>query len=234
MKPKFVILLLLLCSCSVSYEKERQSLINELEREHDIVGVIKLYEEYSGYNDTERKQLLLTYLSDPDINMECVDENNQTDDCILYRRTIPKSHVNYFDYKRLLGQNSIIKTDAEFLHLVEYYEQIDKDCDSTPERTTTEKQDCKDQKIAILQRMVHERIKCSELVPQEYEDFIFKERDYYDDQLNQYKRCTKNKCDWYDVKGTFRGAKESVIKSGKWFSEKYMCSTDDWSSRVFK
>lgn len=233
MKSKLAFLLLILCSCVQPNEQQNQDTTNELMQEHGVIEIIELYKEYSGFG-SERKPLLLEYLSEPDINLNCANEQNQSDECILYRRTIHKSLVNYFDYKRLLGQNSIIKTDAEFLHLVAYYNQIDKTCDSMPEKTTTEKQECKDQKIALLQRMVHERIKCSELVPQEYQDFIFKEKLYYQDQLNQYKTCKKHKCGDYDVEGSFRGAKKSVVDSGKWFSERYMCVADDWESKIFK
>lgn len=239
MKLKQTLLPLVLCGC-ITYNNQEyiQGITQALEKDDNVVDVIKLYYQYNNCQqyhpqNFELCQMIAHDFSEPDIDLACADENIQSDECILYRRTIPKSQVRYFDYKRLLGENSIIKTDAEFLHLVAYYNQIDKDCDSMPEKTTVEKQECKDQKIATLQRMVHERIKCSELVPQEYEDFIINEKGYYDGQLSQYKTCIKSNCGDYDFKGTFRSAKESIANSAEKFSERHMCEADNWESKVF-
>ena len=239
MKSKLAFLLLILCSCVQPNEQQNQDTTNELMQEHGVIEIIELYKEYSGFG-SERKPLLLEYLSEPDINLNCANEQNQSDECILYRRTIHKSLVNYFDYKRLLGENSIIKTDAEFLHLVAYYNQIDKDCDSMPEKTTEEKQECKDQKIATLQRMVHERIKCSELVPQEYQDFLKHARMSYVQPKASYldhsylcktTGCSSDTMSYFATpKQLLKELDESMLR----FSQTHMCTVDDYKNEVTK
>ncbi len=88
-----------------------------------------------------------TTLAEKD-SLDCWYLNDNSDKCIVYRRNhkIEDSKVNFFDYKRFLPKDSNIKTDDDFLRLVKYKMDKDKEvksCDKVYEDnslTSTERQ----------------------------------------------------------------------------------------------
>lgn len=276
MKFNLIFLLFLLCSCVQSNE---QSVINEVEKTTGVVDIIKLYKQHYACDDAKRCEYLeksdgeyrncsaysrrckylLKYLAEPGVNLECINEDNQSDECVLYRRNIHKSRVRYFDYKRFLGTNSIIKTDEDFLRLVEYYNNINYTCDSVEERTTVEKQECKNNKLKLLERMGYERVACMELFPNEYQTVLERTQGYYESQMrsheHEFSSCkAKNRCIFLpsgenitapELKSKCKGMcelqvptaeqiLESVKESMHNFAQYRKCSTDGWESEVLK
>jgi len=84
--------------------------------------------------------LVVNTMYDQDIDLGCVrgtweamagDHYYYSDKCENFRKNLPESKkgdkIGYFDYKRFLPQNSQVKTQDEFLVLVEYYKNHDKE-----------------------------------------------------------------------------------------------------------
>ena len=100
-------------------------------------------------------------LSVPGTRFDCVNGSN-SDECIVYRRTIKESKINYFDYKRFLPEDTAIKTEDDFLAMVNYYE-LRHLCDKLAEKTTEEKQQCKDLIENNTRMMATKKPKCKDL-----------------------------------------------------------------------
>lgn len=124
-------------------------------------------------------------LAEPGTDFKCINQlyKNEkyykSDKCILYRRDLKKSDVNYFDYKRFLSDDSPIKTDADFLKLVEYYNKID-DCDKKIEATTDEKTVCKDTIKNNTRMMANHKVNCKTMYADRYTEELHKQGRWFD------------------------------------------------------
>jgi len=113
-------------------------------------------------------------LSVPGTRFDCVN-GSDSDECIVYRRTMKESKINYFDYKRFLPEDTAIKTETDFLAMVNYYE-LRYLCDKLAEKTTEEKQQCKDLIENNTRMMATKKPKCKDLyvtdVSKDYEELL--------------------------------------------------------------
>lgn len=112
----------------------------------------KYYKSYmSAYTNTELTSI--NQLSIEDINIDCfigrgvggweVLYKDKSDACIAQRRKY-KSKLCNFDYKRFLPKSSKIKTEDDFIKVMNHYEARMADCDSLEEATTNEKEQCRE------------------------------------------------------------------------------------------
>lgn len=132
---------------------------------------------------------VLQTFATPDKHVECYLKNIYTeefldtsDSCVLERRNASKSKVCLFNYKKYLPSTSKISTDDEFLYLIDVFDTLytkkDNDfvcsfCDELPERTSTERQECKKQAENYLTQIVEGKEPlCKNKINKKYMDFL--------------------------------------------------------------
>lgn len=234
------------CTTMKTYNQQAQIFANDLESANDPVKVVEAYKN-DFYCPYQPKTFLLSYfgtedqykclkrnvLLEQDIKFSCTIEggydytNNRkryednSDECVLYRRSpeFHESDVRYFDYKRFLGKDSIIKTDEDFLKLVEYYNQI-AECDNLPETTSAEKETCKEKRKTQIRALATRRVPCSELINDRYTQFLQESYGWF--QWDSEK----------DFKEKHKERLSSMKKSVKGFGEANFCTTDDWKQKL--
>lgn len=104
---------------------------------------------------------------------------NNSDKCILARRIIPQTKIGYFNFKKYLPTNSVIKTEEQFLQLYTLYIGIKKnknDCKlllNVDQVTQTEKDACETYKNQFLQDVATGQAKkCSVKYNKKYTKFV--------------------------------------------------------------
>ena len=121
--------------------------------------------------------------SQSDINIKCFLQDPYTDqlvdtsdECILQRRNHKTpSRVCWFDYKNFLPEDSKIETDSEFMNLVYAAKFLleGKYCQSAPELTTKEREECEDKaKEFIAQLSQKTAPHCRDTISEEYNKFL--------------------------------------------------------------
>ena len=142
MKKKLVVLILCILTGCVSLSKN----IEWAEINKDPIETINLYKQYKIKN--------MSGVSVPGTRFDCVN-GSKSDECIVYRRTMKESKINYFDYKRFLPEDTAIKTETDFLAMVNYYE-LRHLCDRLEEKTTEER---------LVRRLARKRLqKCATMI----------------------------------------------------------------------
>lgn len=192
-------------------------------------------------------------LMEPDIKLECTtllseysgEYENKSDECILYRRSekYHKSDVDYFDYKRFLGENSAIKTDADFLKLVERYNNIS-ECDKLSETTEAEKEACKEQRKNEIRQLAKQRIPCMELVKDKYVKQLSDAVNWYhwaiNHDPNEQVRLMRALGEYEAARWMYQPvwgcteAREKVKERITEFGEENFCTTDNWKAEMKK
>ena len=127
----------------------------QLKSSNDVIQVLNSYTTYRDYANKRNHSIKETLLAPKeydcwkeslrrqDINYACLNEQNTSDQCILYRRNNKiESEVYFFDFKRFLPSGSKIKTEADFKMALNYYETNTKACNKQSDKTSQEKQLC--------------------------------------------------------------------------------------------
>lgn len=190
-------------------------------------------------------------LMEPGIKLECTDKTysdefaNNTDECVLFRRSpeFHKSQVGYFDYKRFLGENSVIKTDEDFLKLVERYDAI-AECEQLSESTTVEKTACKEKRKNEIRALSMRAVPCSELISEKYTEYLKKQGEWFfwaiDHDPNAAVRFLNfvgeyQAARWaYAPVYTRSEARKRIKEDITAFGQKNFCTTTDWQQEMKK
>ena len=185
MKRNLTVLILCVLTGCVSLSKTE---VEQMEFNKDPIETINLFNKYNSKLEVDNREAecpasiflsIVTFglalpgvpyhcfsydvenLSIPGTRFDCIDGSN-SDECIVYRRTMKESKINYFDYKRFLPEDTAIKTEDDFLAMVNYYSLRDL-CDKLEEKTTEEKQQCKDLIEKNTRTMAVKKLKCKDL-----------------------------------------------------------------------
>lgn len=188
-------------------------------------------------------------LAEKDIDFGCLREWDSkeyynSDKCIVYRRNIHDTSVDYFDYKRFLPKNSNIKTDDDFRNLVKYHNTISK-CDTMSQATTTEKQECRDKIRENTIRMATTGIKCTEAYKDEYTEELDSQGRWYEWAIDHDPYGAKKTLMWL---GEYAAAhftpahpvysKQEALNSVKQtlqtFGKEHLCKIDGWQADIRK
>ena len=222
------------------YDKE------ETDREMGLLGLI-----YDGNFTTsvDKACIKQAALAEQDINFGCLDswrkgeKYYKSDECVLYRRSekFHESDVNYFDYKRFLGENSIIKNDADFLKLVKYYDKI-AECDEQNDRTSTEKEECKEKRKTEMRALAMKRVPCNKLISEKYNEYITEQKEWFYWAQNHDPYAMVNTLRAFGEYEAARFAYSPVVSRSealstikermKEFGEENFCTTDDWKQKM--
>lgn len=170
-------------------------------------------------NNIAKGGIIAQALAEPGTKWRCISDD-QSDECILYRRNRHETKVAYFDYKRFLGNNTRVKDDNDFLKLARIYSNATK-CETLKEATSLEKQACKDRREKALRLAVKQKVHCKDLVEIEYkEELAARHRSY---QLN------------VDVwRYSHSAAMQDISKDIHSFADEYMCNISGWERDMFK
>lgn len=188
-------------------------------------------------------------LAEKDVDFGCLREWESkkyynSDKCIVYRRYIHDTNVDYFDYKRFLPQNTKIKTDDDFQNLVKYYDTIS-NCDKMSQATTTEKQECRDRIRENTIKMATTGIKCIEAYKDEYTEELDYEGRWYEWAIDHDPYGMKKKLMWfgeytaahftptqpvYSKQEALNAVKETLQKFGR----EHVCEIDGWQADIKK
>lgn len=158
-------------------------------------------------------------LAEPGTKWWCISED-QSDECILYRRNRNETKVAYFDYKRFLGNNTRIKNDTDFLKLARIYLNATK-CETLKEATSIEKQACKERREKALRLAVKQKVPCKKLVEVEYKE-----------QLGHSYSTYRFAVDAWHY--SHSEAMADMRKAFRSFADEYMCDVSGWEQDVFK
>lgn len=154
-------------------------------------------------------------LAEPGTMYNCINAENQSDECILYRRNRHSTQVAYFDYKRFLGNDTRIKDDATFIRFAQAYADIAK-CETALETTSAEKQECKERQEKFFRQAIKQKIHCRNFAEKDYRELLIRTRINYQ----------------YLVKLEHRTHSEAIksLKKDKIdaFAKDYMCDTSGW------
>jgi len=264
MKKYLIMPVVLLCTACVSVAtltQEAQEFANNLETEKDPIQVIDAYRTYKGlcrwgWNQKVPPQeecIKRDALAEQGMDFGCVglptsysgNKKYDSDECILYRRSekFHESEVSYFDYKRFLGEGSVIKTDEDFLKLVKLYDNIS-ECDNMQEATTIEKEACKEKRKNEIRELAKRKVPCSELIKDKYTEKLKDTGDWYrwaiNHDPNEYVRLYRALGEYAAANWVYapvwsrakarQEVKERIINFGK----ENFCTTDDWAAEIKK
>lgn len=257
-----MVLILAACETTVLFTKDAQDFANSLEAGKDPVEVIEAYDMYKNlclekynYIPPVEKCIKRDALTESDIVIKCVDTHRykdaherqayNSDECILYRRSeaFHKSEVDYFDYRRFLGEDSVIKNDEDFLKLKKYYYKIF-ECDQLPEATKSEKEACKEKRRNELKMLTVREVSCMELIRAEYIKKLKEEAQWYywaiDHDPNEYVNLLRAFGDYrtshfayapvWNRKKAYKQVEEEIQQFGK----ENFCTTNDWKTEIKK
>ena len=187
-------------------------------------------------------------LSVPGTRFDCVNGSN-SDECIVYRRTIKESKINYFDYKRFLPEDTAIKTEDDFLAMVNYYE-LRHLCDKLAEKTTEEKQHCKDLIENNTRMMATKKPKCKDLyvtdVSKDYDELLQRVASGYNWMIDHdpYEYIDVLIESGYTNKSILQSAYQPVLSKRealeeslqrlRVFADERLCDIGDWKSDLRK
>lgn len=262
MKNIIKIFCCLLCAGCFPEPLPKPTLLEELGESPDGLDVVEVY--LNNYAKCGLNGMLSAYsckeeqeLAEPGTKFECVGVSeydysgkekkftNTSDECILYRRSsmYHETKVNYFDYKRFLGVNSPIKTDDDFLNLVQRYEKI-AECDNLLETTTFEKELCKEKIKAEINLLATREMSCDELVPEEYTKYLKEEGQWFDYAINHdpnaYRRLLIAIGEYEAARWSYapvlsrKDAQKEIEKDITEFGKEHFCSTKNWKTQMKK
>lgn len=171
-------------------------------------------------------------------------EYYNSDNCIVFRRNMHESKVGYYDYKRFLPDNTIIKTDDEFIILYHYYLTINK-CDKLEQATTDEKQKCKDSIRDNTIKMATTGISCLEAYTDEYTEKLKKEGSWYEWAIDHDPYAAKRyfafigeyaAANYTPVQPVYTKAEalNEVKEELQWFGDEHLCKIDGWKTEIRK
>lgn len=221
--------------------KKAQALATELETSKDIIKAIETYNQsyrhicfstdiqtdsshrkqiyygvYVGDNFYDCDRIVLQELTQEQIDLGCLYKNWATDtyynsdECVLQRRAHPATSVGFFDYKRFLPQNNKIKTDVDWQSLVAFYNN-EKYCKSNDEKTSYEKQECREQQNQTTIKLATTKVQCKTAYGH-----------LYYDNVKELRELCGYPCNWNIL--------ESYMK--EWSTE-HLCSIDGWNEDAY-
>ncbi len=270
MKKYIILPVALMCAACVSVEtltQQAQEFANNLETENDPIQVIEAYNKYTdlcrwkwsnGYSTAPVKAECIRRdsMAEPGTVFKCINEpyynsakekqEYESDECILYRRSekFHKSEVNYFDYKRFLGENSVIKIDADFIKLVERYNNIS-ECDKLSETTEAEKEACKEKRRNEIRMLAKQSVSCMEFIKDEYIEKLNNAGKWYKWAINHdpndgvrlmrsmgYNQYVANLS--YQPVWERADARQEVKEKITEFGKENLCTTTDWQQEMKK
>ena len=270
MKKYIILPVALMCAACVSVEKitsEAQEFASQLETDKDPIKVIEAYKTYTGlchwkwwagagYNlaPDQAECIRRDSMAERGIDFICVglstsyndDKKYDSDECILYRRSekFHKSDVEYFDYKRFLGATSPIKTDKDFLKLVERYNNIS-ECDKLSETTEVEKEACKEKRRNEIRMLAKQSVPCMEFIKDEYIEKLNNAGKWYKWAINHdpnegvrlmrsmgYNQYVSNLS--YQPVWERAEARQEVKEKITEFGKENLCTTTDWQQEIKK
>ncbi len=246
-----------------------------LETSKDPVEIIKAYKKYPTASDCSQAKTdiylspltvvgtlglgapfllgslntlrLCNTLSEPGTKFSCI-TGDSSDDCILWRRNTPDSDVGYFDYKRFLPNNSLIKTDDDFKKLVSYYNDNITQCNKMSDKTSEEKEACKETVANNTRTLAVSKVHCSMLYTEEYHEKLQETAKWYNWAINhdpneavrvvQYYAQTVS--EWNSSKFYYRPvrSKSEALKETQdsltAFAEEHFCTIDNWKQDLKK
>ena len=135
MKKILLISLLVLCGCSTMDEKLMLKLPTSNYPIQNVLDTVKKYGSFSKNSGQYQCEKVFTEdysLAEDGVDPTCMlsyyksSDYYESDYCILNRRKFKSrpSKVCYFNYKKYLPQNTSIKTDNDFLRLLQKYEKL--------------------------------------------------------------------------------------------------------------
>ncbi len=184
---------LVLAGCVGVSPEQCNDYATQLKNSNDVIQVLNSYISYRdgaaeyNYNGTKKKSESIErscwddFLRRQDVKYICLNEENTSDECILYRRNNKhESELAFFNFKYFLPDNSKIQTETDFKTVLEYYESNIKKCEELTEKTIAEKQDCKDSVINNVRNFSINGAKtCKKSFSKEYQDFLKEKGDWY-------------------------------------------------------
>jgi len=181
--------------------------------------------EYRDYKDHQdrydpQKCAIAEALAEPGTLYACNDKENQSDECILYRRNRHATEVGYFDYKRFLGDGTRIKDDKAFVMFAQVYKDIE-ECEKEPDTTSAEKQECRERQEKYLRLATKQKIHCKKFVENQYKKELWWRRSGYQLEVGG----------WHYPHSTSINSQREVISK---FADRYMCDITGWESDMFK
>lgn len=126
-------------------------------------------ENYGVYNVDKRcNKMVIQELSQPQVDLSCIyvhwgtEAEYKSDKCILQRRLFPVTNSGFFNYSRFLPQNSKVKTEENWLSLVELYNYKAYCAYLGNELTTDEKQTCQKNREQTIKSLISStsKVKC--------------------------------------------------------------------------
>ncbi|MBQ6735937.1 MAG: hypothetical protein IJQ90_00420 [Alphaproteobacteria bacterium] len=164
--------------------------VNSLTSSGDIIQVLDTYIEYRDWwkssNDAKTQQSLQRscwndFLRRQDIDYTCLDKDNVSDECILYRRNNKyESEFNFYDFTKFLSQDSYIKNETDFKMALEYYEINIRKCEALIEKTSVEKEDCVNNiKDDLRNFSKHGMLLCRNSLKKEYRAMLKEQGQWY-------------------------------------------------------
>ena len=193
-------------------EEQAEQIETDLLATNEIIPVLEFYESVHWSKNTETKAICHsdTY-NNIDIenillekstigsanNKKCllahycydtIDYVDTSDECILTRRSLKPSKINYFNYKKYIKNHAGLKTEDDFIYLHKMYKAIElykrdsyllyesfvsahglRGCFSKTELTSTEIKQCEQDKENFLSDMASGKAKkCSVKYPKQY------------------------------------------------------------------
>jgi len=193
-------------------EEQAEQIETDLLATNEIMPVLEFYESVHGSHNTGIKAICRSYTyNNIDIenillekstigsanNKKCLfaedcsntaDYVDTSDECILTRRSLKPSKINYFNYKKYIKNHAGLKTEDDFIYLHEMYRAIKiyerdsyllneyfisahglRGCFSKTELTSTEIKQCEQDKENFLSDMASGKAKkCSVKYPKQY------------------------------------------------------------------
>lgn len=253
------IIAMCLCGCvsTETLKQEAEIFAINLETQKDPIETIKAYKEYEkAYQcyinnickEGEKQRfysIQVKALAQPDFKLQCLQFKNYTqdesDECILYRREIGKSPISYFDFARFLPTNSPIKTDEDFEKLVQYYDKQE-ECNRTQGTTTQEKQTCKDTIENTVRQLASKKIHCKKLYSEEYEELLIRQGRWYEWAIDhdpeaywrQLREIGEYVPKWVAIQPVFSPSEalQEVKETITEFGTEHLCTTDGWKQDI--
>ena len=234
MKKIFGLIPIICAGCTfLSSEQDGKMFADNLEKSQDPVSVIETYldikdgcKDYYANRDIvmignalkkEYKNQCIKQkaTAESGVNFECLTSpaDFSSDECILHRRNLHETSVAFFDYKRFLPENSLIKTDDDFVRLIHFYQKFYTRCDKFVDITTEERQDCKDTIRQRIKDAVTKIEPCEKVMSENYANFLSEHCELFKYKQN-YMKELKNSMDKY--------------------SKENFCSTANWETDIKK
>lgn len=191
-KPILILGMFILTGCATLSKEAVEA--QRLTQSPDLIEALRIYtgtnptycKEYCAtrswwcQTDCERDSKDALAFKDQSINYECLDKSEyqiyRTDECILYRRGVRTSQINYFDFGRFIPQDSHIKTEDDFVAVSNKFRSLKSKleaCQSQKEKTTAEKNACQDALLGPIIRFSEHGIQpCKEVLSTEYQAML--------------------------------------------------------------